>query len=72
MRPSLEDSGHTITVDWTYELGLSEADRDLYPERVEAIAVREQSHMPTTRIDASMFSPAMMLLAVTNETPGGG
>ena len=39
----LEELGHTITVDWTDELGLSGEERDLYPERVQAIAVRDMN-----------------------------
>ena len=39
----LIDLGHSITVDWTDELGVSGKDRDTHSKRVEEVAVRDMN-----------------------------
>lgn len=53
----LIDLGHTITVDWTDELGLFEEDRDRHAKQVEEIAVRDMEGVREAEVFILLSEP---------------
>ena len=54
----LRDLGHSITVDWTDELGIFGSERDRYPERVQEVAVRDVNGIRDCEVFILLSDPA--------------